>query len=327
MNRNDSGAVLITILLIVTVMATVAVAVLDDIRFGVKRTEGMQAAAQAHWYVLGAEMLASRALTESVRLSTQKTDLTQPWATQSGQFLVPGGFIDARLADATACLNVNSLVTAEDIGTFIADETIQPYFLDVMKAVGVVDSEAERLLVQMTDWIDTDTQAGPSGAEDFDYLIATPPYRTANSMMTDITTLRAIEAFTPAVFDLMAPLLCPHPTTEFVPININTLDAEKGSLLLSALLGPDVEPLDATNILSQRPAEGFSRIDDVWALDVLAGKDIAEDRRALFGVKSRFFVLNARVIYGETDKAMTSLFEVQDNNRVRLISRQFGEDY
>ena len=324
---SDRGAILITILLIVTIMATVAVAVLDDIRFGVRRTEGSQTATQAHWYALGAEMLAKQALTQTFALSSTKTDLSQPWATQSGQFFVPGGLIDARLEDATGCLNVNSLVAPEDGGQLVASEDRQWIFLDLFRDLGIADGEAERLMIQITDWIDTDTQIGPSGAEDFDYLVETPPYRTGNTLIADMTTLRSIEAVTPDLYALLSGFLCPHPTTDFIPINLNTLDPERGRILVAALLGPEVAPLDIDTLLAQRPETGFERLEDVWGLDILAGKDISEDRRALFDVRSQYFTLNTRVIYGETDKAMTSFFEIQNTGGVRLISRQFGEDF
>lgn len=327
MTQPDRGAVLITILLIVTVMASTAVLVVDDIRFGVKRGTASQAATQSHWYAIGSEMLASGALKQTLALSPDKTDLTQPWAAQSGEFFVPGGLIDGRLSDATGCLNVNSLVTADDTRSLIANETVQPFFADLLRAINLSDGEAEQIISGITDWIDTDSQISQNGAEDFEYLIAVPPYRTANGLIADIATLRAVEAFTPDLYGQLRPFLCAHPTTEFTPININTLDTEHGAVLISALLGEEVTALEATTLLSQRPSAGFERIEDVWEQEILAGKQIPEARRALFDVKSRYFVLNARVIYGETDTAVESLFEIRGGSIVRLVSRQFGEDF
>ena len=51
----ERGTVLLTTLLIMAVMATVAVAIMDDIRFAVKRTINVGDYAQADWYVKGAE--------------------------------------------------------------------------------------------------------------------------------------------------------------------------------------------------------------------------------------------------------------------------------
>ena len=60
--RDEQGVALLTVLLMVAVMAAIAVAVLDDIRFSVRRTANAQTTAQARWYALGAETLARREL-------------------------------------------------------------------------------------------------------------------------------------------------------------------------------------------------------------------------------------------------------------------------
>ena len=49
----ERGTVLLTTLLIMAVMATVAVAIMDDIRFAVKRTINVGDYAQVDWYVKG----------------------------------------------------------------------------------------------------------------------------------------------------------------------------------------------------------------------------------------------------------------------------------
>ena len=54
----EEGAALLTVLLLVAVMSALAVAVLDDIRFGLKRTANAETVGQAQWYALGAETVA-----------------------------------------------------------------------------------------------------------------------------------------------------------------------------------------------------------------------------------------------------------------------------
>ena len=53
--HNEKGTVLLTTLLIMSVMAAVAVAIIDDIRFAVKRTINVGDYAQVDWYVKGGE--------------------------------------------------------------------------------------------------------------------------------------------------------------------------------------------------------------------------------------------------------------------------------
>ena len=84
---DERGAALITVLLLVAVMSVLAVALLDDIRFGIRR--GMNAAenGQAQWYALGAEALARSRI---FRLSNGggRTSLAGNWPGRFVQFPV-----------------------------------------------------------------------------------------------------------------------------------------------------------------------------------------------------------------------------------------------
>ena len=62
------GMALLTVLLLVAVMSVVAVAVLDDVRFSVRRATNAETQAQAQWYAAGAESLARSQLADLVDL-------------------------------------------------------------------------------------------------------------------------------------------------------------------------------------------------------------------------------------------------------------------
>ena len=56
--REREGMALLTVLLLVAVMSVVAVAILDDVRFSVRRATNLETQSQAQWYAAGAETLA-----------------------------------------------------------------------------------------------------------------------------------------------------------------------------------------------------------------------------------------------------------------------------
>ena len=62
-SRHREGMALLTVLLLVAVMSVVAVAVLDDVRFSVRRATNAEGQAQAQMYADGAELLALRQIT------------------------------------------------------------------------------------------------------------------------------------------------------------------------------------------------------------------------------------------------------------------------
>ena len=57
-HRRERGVALLTVLLLVAVMTLLLMAVLDDIRFGLRRAGNAQAVGQAQWHALGTEAMA-----------------------------------------------------------------------------------------------------------------------------------------------------------------------------------------------------------------------------------------------------------------------------
>ena len=82
--RREEGAALLTVLLLVAVMSALAVGVLDDIRFGLKRTANAETIGQAQWYALGAETVARARL---ARLAAQDA-LRTPAGDWNGRWLL-----------------------------------------------------------------------------------------------------------------------------------------------------------------------------------------------------------------------------------------------
>ena len=73
------GMALLTVLLLVAVMAAVAVLILDDIRFSVRRTTNVETQAQAQWYAAGAEALARRQIADLMAVDPARTPLEPRW--------------------------------------------------------------------------------------------------------------------------------------------------------------------------------------------------------------------------------------------------------
>ena len=73
------GMALLTVLLLVAVMAVVAVDILDDVRFSVRRTTNAETQAQAQWYAAGAESLARRQIADLIKADAARTPLEPRW--------------------------------------------------------------------------------------------------------------------------------------------------------------------------------------------------------------------------------------------------------
>ena len=136
---NREGMALLTVLLLVAVMSVVAIAVLDDVRFSVRRATNAETQAQAQWYASGAEALARGQVARLTAANLARTPLEPQWNGRRLGFPIEGGLISAVVTDGQACFNLNSLVEGygEDL---MARPLGTAQFLALGRAVGAPDS-------------------------------------------------------------------------------------------------------------------------------------------------------------------------------------------
>ncbi len=169
------------------------------------------------------------------------------WQALRGQPLsydFKGGKASIRIVDLHRCFNVNSLIGPEA-------ERAQKQLVYLLGA----DMQAERLAQSLTDWIDTDHQSSLQGAENNEYLRASPPRLAANQSMVDISELNLL---LPAdnQREQRYPQLCALPETTGWRLNANALNLSELPLL-EALYEGQVERSQLTRLISGRPAGGY----------------------------------------------------------------------
>lgn len=316
----ERGVALLTVLLLVAVLATLASVVLDDIRFGVRRASNAQAVGQARWYALGAETLAATQIGQLARASDRIT-LEGGWADRPFSFPVENGLIQGRLADGGACFNLNSVAqgTGDVLGRRDAGVA---QFNALLTALGFAPREAEMLGAALTDWIDSDGVRESGGAEDEAYLAGSPAYRTGGTLLAEVSELRAIRGFTPPVYGRLRPHVCALPTSDLSPINVNTLTSEH-AVLITMLTDGGVAPELARRVIAARPSGGWS-VEGFWALPALIDHIPADPGQVK--ATSRFFTLQTEVTYLDAEVVASGLFEVDPSGQVRLAARRWTYD-
>jgi general secretion pathway protein K len=93
---------LLTVLLLVAVMSAVAVAILDDVRFSVRRTANVEFQSQAQWYAAGAENLALGQITRLLARGSGRTPLEPAWNGRPMSYPIDGGSLTATVTDGQA---------------------------------------------------------------------------------------------------------------------------------------------------------------------------------------------------------------------------------
>lgn len=312
-SRHEQGVALLSVLLLVAVMSVMAVTVLDEIRFGVRRSANAEAVGQARWYALGAEALARSRIGALVRSQARLTG----WSGRTVSYPVDGGTIQARISDGAACFNLNSVVQPPLEAPRRRDAGVAQ-FVDLAEAAGLTEREGEMLAAALVDWIDADPLRESGGAEDEAY----DGYRTAGALLAETSELRAIRGFTPEIYGRLRPYVCALPTADLSPINPNTLTEAQAPLLV--MLTEGRMPLAvARRLIAARPAQGWAA-EEFLGLPAFVEAPLGPEADDQIKDTPRFFRLETEVAFGDAEVFSSALLEADAAGRVRLVARRWG---
>lgn len=313
---------LLAVLLLVAVMAVVAVTVLDDVRFSVRRTTNAETGAQAQWYADGAETLARRRIDRLTVLgpNPDRTALTPEWNGRTIALPIDGGTLTATVRDGQACFNLNSVVawTGDRLAARSAGEA---QLMALGRAVGVDLLKMRTITDGLIDWIDTDSTARPLGAEDSAYAALAEPYRTSGVPLAEVSELRTVRGVDIEAYDRLRPHLCALPT-ERSPINVNTLTPGDAPLLVM-LTGGSLSLPAARAVIAARPAGGWPDPASFWNQSALNGLQVEPAAREQVTVRTDYFVVRIDVDHGGVRAVRTALIESRPGGEARTVIRRW----
>lgn len=318
MKNQQRGMALLVVLLILALMVTVATVITERNGRTYFRTVAQIDQLQANWYGRAAEEMARKVLYRDKQDSPQKTHLAQNWAQTERQFQVEGGEVRGQIVDAQACFNLNAINQGG------ADKDSTPYparvFQQLLLDLEVEPLQAAQVTAALRDWIDSDNDPLPGGAEDEIYIAQEKPYLAANQPMQDVSELRIISGVDTSLYRKLLPYVCVLPTSTLL-VNINTLRESQGALL-AALFLKDLDTLPATKLLQKRPRTGWDSVATFLALPQL--KDI-ETAAAIpnLAVSSDYFMTHFDVIIGSRQFSQHNLM-IWKGKYFQSVQRKYG---
>lgn len=318
--RDREGMALLAVLLLVAVMAVVAVAVLDDVRFSVRRTTNAETGAQAQWYADGAETLARRRIERLTALDADRTPVTPEWNGRGVTLAIDGGSLTATVRDGQACFNLNSVV-AWTGDRHAARPVGEGQLMALGRAVGVDPLRMRTITDSLIDWIDTDTTARPLGAEDSAYAALAEPYRTGGVPVVEVSELRTVRGVDREAYDRLRPHLCALPTDRS-PINVNTLTPGDAPLLVMLTDGSLSLPA-ARAVIAARPAGGWPDPAGFWSQPALSGLRVELEARDQVTVRTDYFAVRIDVDHGGVRAVRTALIESHPGGEARTVIRRW----
>jgi len=321
----ERGAALLTVLLLVAVISVLAATALERLRLSTRLAGNAVAIDQARAYAMAGEALAMQRIDAVLGRDAARVTLAGGWSGTPVSVPVPGGIASASVIDGGNCFNLNGLVSQAtgEPGIYVARPASITQFVRLMRIIGIPDATGTGIAAAAADWIDSGSVPLSGGAEDSAYTRLAAPYRTANTLMSDPSELRAVAGVTPQIYAKLRPYLCALPRAEPSRINVNTLLPDQAALLVMLL--PDViDQARARALLLNRPPQGFSSTVAFFNALAQSGVTSGPDAEAQTAVTTQWFALTVNVAIGNTELAETALIDAT-RAPVRLVSRQWGD--
>ena len=318
MNTKDKGVVLMSVLLIVLLLSSIAVMIGNNYFISLKRASYLEFQSNSINLFRGMEFLGKKKIMQEIRF-------TQVISSDNSMFVNnifledESGYIFSEIFDASTCFNINSLVTKND-GIFSPNSNQIKAFKKIMYLKDVSEVDANQMIDQIIDWIDADRRPRNFGLEDYFYTGPSNPNQqyADNRMFYSLNELKNIPAFRGESWPHLSKYLCAFPINNFA-ININTLTKTDG-LLLSSLFS-ELSVDDADYILSNYPESGFKDLSELY----LNFQDITfGEQSGNIGFTSNIFHLITRSKVEDFEASSSSLIYFKNNNNGYILSRNYN---
>ncbi|WP_252274064.1 type II secretion system minor pseudopilin GspK [Pseudomonas subflava] len=306
MTRRQNGVALITVLLVVALVTVVCAALLMRQQLAIRSTGNQLLVRQAQYYAEGGELLAKAMLRRDLT-EGQVDHLAEPWANPGLRFpLDEGGELRLRIEDLSGRFNLNSLAAGGQAG-----EQALLRLRRLLQRLQLTPAYADRL----QDWLDGDQEpSGMAGAEDDQYLLLKPPYRTGPGRIADASELRLLLGMSEVDYRRLAPFVSALPSQ--VELNVNTAGAQ-----VLASLGENIPESALKTAIEGRGRTGYR---DPGAFVQQLGAYAVSPQG--LSTASQYFRVTTEVLLGDRRQVLASYLQRGNDGRVRLMARDLGQE-
>ena len=308
--RANRGVALITAMLISAITATLATGLATDNALDVRRTAVLLYHEQAQQVALGAEAWIRNILRDDYQDDPNEDHLGELWASELPALPVDNGSVQGavtgQVEDLEGRFNVNKLIGA--------DGQADPVFVEQFERLLQVLDLDPQFAGLAADWIDGDERAGiPYGAEDPIYTGMTPPYRTYNRGLSNVTELAALEGMTQAQFRILQPHVTALPANTKINVNTATIPVLRS-------LGDNLDLATAESLVQQREDQGGFGSDYETTFSPLIDSRLDNE----YTIITSYFQLNAVVQIDTVRITYYSTLHRDGSGAVSVLVRSLG---
>ncbi|WP_188703069.1 type II secretion system minor pseudopilin GspK [Silvimonas iriomotensis] len=267
-----------------------------------RQLENQMDQAEAMGVVRASINLARLTLKDDYRLN-QIDHMLEPWNIPIPSIPVENGRAGGRVTEQNGLFNLNNLVSDTGQANDVEITACKKLFTSLSISPDLVNA--------LVDWEDADSDTrNPGGAEDNEYLQATPPYRAANQRLADFGSLNRVRGFTPDVINLLRPFVTVLPAQ--TAVNVNFASAE----VLAAIV-PGLSVTQAQAVVAKRAGSYYANTTDfINALPDSAKTTVVA---ADIAVQSTYFVNEVDVHFGRVSLRYAALLERKSTDIPRIV--------
>jgi general secretion pathway protein K len=323
--RKQSGMALIVAMLILAITTMIATQIFYQQQIQLRRTLNQIQAEQLYQLLISIENWEKVILIDD--LTKNQYDYSgDNWAQTLPVFDAENAIVKAQVIDAQGCFNLNNLVL---------NGKAQPEQIEILQNLMRQLKLNPELVWTLVDWLDSDEEPYPNGAEWETYSRFTPSYRAANFRLIEIEELYMVANWTAETIKTLTPHICVLPPTpninqfgrfykenQITPINVNT-----ASELVLRSLSTQMLTANLTTILQYRKYKPYESIDKFISqldTDNPAAKNQALSqsfKRNFIQVDSHYFKLDYTAWLGQLEQHYQSLFYRSADRQVYTLYR------
>ena len=212
--KNERGMVLLIVLLVVALLVTITVEFAFSTLVDLRLAETYRDTTRATYLAKGGVRVGRIILQED---GNGYDGLDETWAQGIENYPVADGTVSIRVEDLGGRLDLNRLVTAQG--------NIDPLFRDrYLRLLELLEADdPETLTDSLIDWLDTDSDNEPAGAEDYYYRSQPEPYNCKNGPLDNLEELNLIKGYNRKLVQSLVPHVSAYGSAK---ININTASLE-----------------------------------------------------------------------------------------------------
>ena len=319
MHYKTKGVVLISVLLTVLLLSSIAVVIGNNYFVSFKRAQYLEFQTVSLNIFSSIESLALKKIDNELRFNSKFHAKNNALFTNDFIFETQKGLVSGKIIDSSNCFNINSLVIRNK-NTYKPNKENIAIFERLLSLSEIESNLIDEAIDQIIDWIDADDNPRAFGLEDYYYSgpLNNPKEYTSARIFYSIQEIKSLPAIRDIGWQVFEKYFCALPHND-LSININTITGNK-SLLLSSLF-ENLPYSDAEYVIDNIPEDGIKNLNE---LSNLFPSYKLEKSQNYLNFSSSHFELVTSLSYESYYSESKSKIYYGANNNSYIISRIYN---